>query len=120
MSTSTKKTTKGKRYTAEEKNEILGFVEKHNAENGRGGQSAAAKKFGISQLSIASWLKSSGVAASAKRGRKGAAVSTKGAASKGNFSKKLGELSAVAAQIDKAESELAKLRAKFNSLKAGL
>lgn len=119
MSTSNKKTTKGKRYTAEEKNEILGFVEKHNAENGRGGQSAAAKKFGISQLSIASWLKSSGVAASAKRGRKGAAVA-KGAVSKGSFSKKLNELSAIANQIDKAEAELAKLRAKFNSLKAGL
>ena len=119
MSTSTKKTTKGKRYTAEEKSEILGFVEKHNAENGRGGQSAAAKKFGISQLSIASWLKSSGGAVSSKRGRKGA-VAVKGGASKGNFSKKLSELSAVAAQIDKAEAELAKLRAKFNSLKAGL
>lgn len=119
MSTSTKKTTKGKRYTAEEKSEILGFVEKHNAENGRGGQSAAAKKFGISQLSIASWLKSSGSAVSAKRGRKGA-VAGKGGASKGNFSKKLSELSAIAAQIDKAEADLDKLRAKFNSLKAGL
>jgi transposase-like protein len=119
MSTSTKKTTKGKRYTAEEKNEILGFVEKHNSENGRGGQSAASKKYGISQLSIASWLKNAGSVASSKRGRK-AVAGAKGAVSKGSFSKKLNELSAVAAQIDKAEADLAKLRTKFNSLKAGL
>jgi phosphoserine phosphatase len=117
MSTSSKKASKGKRYSAEEKADIVAFVEKHNADNGRGGQSAAAKKFGISQLTISSWLKSSGAPAGAKRGRKpGSGKAAKG----GSFSAKLGALSALAAQIDKAEADLEKLKAKFQSLKAGL
>ena len=117
MSTSSKKTSKGKRYSAEEKGDIVAFVEKHNAENGRGGQSAAAKKFGISQLTIASWLKSGGASTGAKRGRKpGSGSAAKG----GSFTAKLGALSALAAQIDKAEADLDKLKAKFKTLKAGL
>ncbi|HVJ44762.1 MAG TPA: HAD-IB family phosphatase, partial [Luteolibacter sp.] len=100
MSTSSKKTSKGKRYSAEEKGDIVAFVEKHNAENGRGGQSAAAKKFGISQLTIASWLKSGGASTGAKRGRKpGSGSAAKG----GSFTAKLGALSALAAQIRKIE-----------------
>lgn len=116
MSTSAKKAPKGKRYTAEEKNDIIGFVQKYNEDNGRGGQSAASKKYGISQLTIASWLKSD-VSVVGKRGRKGAA----GKAQKGgSFSAKLSALSSLAAQIDKAEAELSKLQAKFNTLKASL
>jgi len=119
MSTTSKKTSKGKRYSAEEKGDIVAFVEKHNADNGRGGQSAASKKFGISQLTIASWLKSSGAPAStgAKRGRKPGSVN---APKGGSFSAKLGALSALATQIDKAEADLDKLKAKFKTLKAGL
>lgn len=118
MSTSSKKekTSKGKRYTDEEKSKITSFVEKHNAENGRGGQSAAAKEFGISQLTIASWLKSAPSAGGAKRGKKGAVKAGKG----GSFSAKLTALASLATQIDKAEAELEKLKAKFKALKAGL
>lgn len=54
-----KKATKGKRYTDTEKTEILQFVESH----GRGGGTAAAKKFGVSQLTISSWKKKAGGAA---------------------------------------------------------
>lgn len=50
-----KKTTKkGKRYSEEEKAAILKFVDGH----GRGGASAAAKKYGVSPLSISTWRKS--------------------------------------------------------------
>lgn len=116
MSTSIKKATKGKRYTEEEKNDILGFVQKYNDDNGRGGQSAASKKFGISQLTIASWLKSD-APTGAKRGRKpGSGKGSKG----GSFSSKLSALSALASQIDKAEADLEKLKSKFKSLKADL
>ena len=55
---------KGKRYTAEEKQEILNFINEHNLANkGRGGQTAAATKFGVSQLTLAGWLKKSGTPA---------------------------------------------------------
>ncbi len=121
MSTSTKKTTKGKRYSAEEKKDIVAFVQKYNAENGRGGQSAASKKYGISQLSVSSWLKASGDEApvtGARRGRKPGSVNKAKVAKGGSYSAKLGELSALANQIDKAESDLAKLKAKFQSLKS--
>lgn len=47
---------KGKRYTPEEKAQILAFVEAQ----GRGGASAAAKKFNVSPLTISSWRKAVG------------------------------------------------------------
>lgn len=52
-----KKASKGKRYTAEEKQAVVDFVNNYNTENGRGGVTAAVKKFGASQLSIAAWVK---------------------------------------------------------------
>ena len=121
MSTSTKKVTKGKRYTPEEKKDITDFVAGYNAENGRGGQSAAAKKYGISQLSIASWLKNAGAEAPAgkRRGRKPGSVN-KIKSSGGSYSSRLSSLSALAIQIDKAEADLGKLKSKFQSLKASL
>jgi len=58
MSTKVKRNTdKGKRYTAEEKKAIIDVVNKVNADKGRGGQSAASKQFGVSQLTISAWLK---------------------------------------------------------------
>ena len=55
-----KKAAKGKRYTKAEKAKILAFVESE----GRGGQSKAAKKFGVSPLTISNWRKSKGGAPS--------------------------------------------------------
>lgn len=58
MSTTTKnKTSKGVRYTDAQKKEVTDFALSYNAANGRGGQSKAADKFKISQITIASWLK---------------------------------------------------------------
>jgi transposase-like protein len=48
-----KATTKGKRYSESERAEILKFVD----QQGRGGASAAAKKFGVSPLTISTWKK---------------------------------------------------------------
>ncbi|OYU98169.1 MAG: hypothetical protein CFE26_28040 [Verrucomicrobiales bacterium VVV1] len=48
-----KKATKGKRYTEAEKAEIIQLVESH----GRGGGTAAAKKFGVSPLTVSNWKK---------------------------------------------------------------
>ncbi|MCW1921083.1 transposase [Luteolibacter arcticus] len=54
---SAKKTvaSKGKRYSEQEKAEILAFIESQ----GRGGQSKAAKKYGVSPLTLSSWRKKS-------------------------------------------------------------
>lgn len=52
-----KAASKGKRYTDTEKQEIVSYVNDFNAKNGRGGQAAAVKKFGVTALSITGWLK---------------------------------------------------------------
>ena len=126
MSTNAKKAgVRGKRYTPAEKQNIVSFVEEYNSTNGRGGQSAASKKFGISQLTISSWLKAAGGAATpataaatpAKRGRKPGKVA---ATTKGSMNAKLNELLSIGNEIETPEKALEGLKAKFNSIKASL
>ena len=115
---------KGRRYTEQEKAEILAFVDQVNAEKGRGGQSAASKKYKISPLTISSWLRGGpGAPAAAKtaapsrgRGRQAAAGGSAG----GSIDKKLAKLQTLHGQIARAEKELSKLRAQFDSLKSSL
>ena len=54
------KKTAGKRYTEEEKEKILLFVEEINNSKGRGGPAAAKKKFGISPITLSAWQKKRG------------------------------------------------------------
>lgn len=123
---SSKKTNKGRRYSAEEKQDIVNFVTEYNEKNGRGGQSAASKKFNVSPLTISSWLKSSGKApAKKKRGRK-ASKAAKGvkapaaATASGPIGKKLDQLQKLHDDIERTEAHLNKLRAQFDSLKSSL
>ncbi len=111
MSNSNVNAAKGRRYTAKEKADIIAFVDKVNAEKGRGGQSAASKKYKISPLTISSWIRA---------GAGGATLATGGAAVAGPIGKKLSKLQALHDQIAKAEKDLAKLKAQFNSLKSAL
>ena len=112
MSNSNVNAAKGRRYTTKEKAEIIAFVDKVNSEKGRGGQSAASKKFKISPLTISSWIRS---------GIGGGTVSSAGAAAvAGPIGKKLSKLQALHDQIARAEKELSKLKTQFNSLKAAL
>lgn len=79
MSTKNKKSGKspstGIRYTDAKKQEIVAFVAKYNAANGRGGQSAASAKYKVTPLTISGWLKSAGVKApKAKKAAKKAAT----------------------------------------------
>ncbi len=112
---SKKASTKGKRYTAEEKQQIVDFVNEHNAANGRGGATAASKKFGASQLSIASWAKSGGsqvVIKAPKRGKRAAAAAGRSGV--------LAELSKLDGVIAAKRKELDALEAQFQKLKASL
>ncbi len=113
MSNSNVNAAKGRRYTAKEKADIIAFVEKVNTEKGRGGQSAASKKYKISPLTISSWIRS-GVGGGASSGRGGAASVA------GPIGKKLTKLQDLHDQIAKAEKELSRLRAQFDSLKSSL
>ena len=98
----------GRRYSAEEKAGIIGHVEKVNASKGRGGQTAASKKFGISMLTISNWMKKSPAAAGRGTGK---SKSVNGA---------LAKLAALHSQIEAKEKEIAKLRQQFDVLKRTL
>jgi len=106
---------KGRRYSDKEKAEILAYVEKVNAEKGRGGQSAASKKYKISPLTISSWLKASGGSAKVAAPAAGGAAATSGP-----IGRKLQKLQNLHDQIARAEKDLAKMRAQFDALKASL
>lgn len=109
MSTSNKKeVVRGKRYTADEKSKIIDFVKSHNSANGRGGQSAAAKKYGVSQLTVSGWLKGAGVSSRGK------------SVGKGSMQSKLASMLTLGQEIDKLDKELSSKRAKFEVIKASL
>lgn len=111
MSNSNPNAAKGRRYSTKEKADIIAFVEKINTEKGRGGQSAASKKYKISPLTISSWVRSGG-------GKTLASVTS--ASVSGPIGKKLSKLQELHDQIGKAEKELAKLKSQFDSLKSSL
>ncbi len=128
---STKKVIRGKRYSAEDKNKIVAFVVEHNAKNKRGGQLTAAKKFGISQITIASWLKKSGNKPTAKTAVKAAKApkapkapkatkKAKAVSTGGNMQKKLSALLTLGKEMDKLELALKAKRAQFATIKASL
>jgi transposase-like protein len=110
MSTSKKKdVVRGKRYTAEEKAKIVSFVEDYNTSNGRGGQSAASKKFGVSQLTVSTWLKNAGGGGSSSK-----------SGGKGSMQNKLSTMLTLGQEIAKLDRELSSKRSKFEALKASL
>lgn len=102
---------RGTRYSNEQKAQVVDFVNQYNEKHGRGGQSQAAKKFGLSVLTVASWLRSPYVASSA------AASATKlptGA------NAKMAALIQVSDELRKAEAETARLRAKYDAIRASI
>lgn len=94
-----------KRYTEEQKAEIIGFIEKFNAENGRGGQSAAVKKFKVTPVTLSAWNK--------KTGKKAKKATKK----MRNPSKLWERLNTVKSEIAKAEKQLKKLTAESKELR---
>lgn len=100
---------KGKRYSPEERAKILAVVHEVNATRGRGGVTAAAKKFGVSPLTISHWLRNTGIP-SPSRGRR------KSPGDAGIFR----QLADLHDQIATKQRELAQLENQFNKLKARL
>ncbi len=126
----------GSRYTAEQKQEVVDFVTDYNSDNGRGGQSKAADKFGVSPLTVMAWLKAAGVkkggrkavstltkadkAPKAEKVVKAAKAASKSSATASNFDAQLTNLLALSKDVSKAQNELDKAIAKFESAKAAL
>jgi transposase-like protein len=83
------------RYTDAQKKEILEFIAQYNATNGRGGQSAAAKKFGVTPITLSAWTKATGGGKPRGKAKKAAKKSlkktTKQAAAKSKQAKASGK-----------------------------
>lgn len=101
------RTSQGKRYTEKERARILAFVDKTNAMKGRGGIAAAARKFGVTPLTISHWLKKVG-ASPAKRH------------ASGDFSQNLRRLAELHEAIAAKEADLVRLRREYTTLKRKL
>jgi len=102
-----KKATKGVRYTAAQKAEIVKFVNGVNATKGRGGVAEATRKYKISPITINNWLKK----ASGGNRTSGTRLNSNGKAS--GLTAKLNRMAKVSQQIEELQNE-------FNQLKASL
>lgn len=101
---------KGMRYTLEQKQEVIDYVTEYNSRNGRGGQSHAAKKFGLSVLTVSSWLKGAGAKTKYSRS---ASVSP-------GLTAKFNNLVTLGAEIRRVESELQGLRHKYDTVRLSI
>ena len=101
---------KGMRYTLEQKQEVIDFVTDYNSKNGRGGQSHAAKRFGLSVLTVSSWLK--GVGAKTKYSRSASVPP--------GLSAKFNNLVELGAEIRRVETELQALRHRYDTVRLSI
>jgi hypothetical protein len=127
------------RYDQNTKDEVIAFVLSYNEENGRGGQSAAVKKWDLNPLTVKSWLSKAGIetpgrggkkrkgkvgrpAKAAKAGRK-AGRPAKAAAGKPGRKPVIvgaGDIAATLNRMVAIRSEIASLESEYSKLKAAL
>jgi transposase-like protein len=96
---------KAKRYTAEQKKEILDFIN----DEGRGGQTKAVKKFKVTAATIAAW----------KRKEGGTSLSTSGLGGSKEL-RAVEELASIIQEIASTEAHLAQLKKAYNKAKGKL
>ncbi|MFT7173173.1 MAG: transposase-like protein [Paracoccaceae bacterium] len=105
MSGMAKAKKKAKRYTAEQKKEILDFI----ANEGRGGQTKAVTKFKVTAATIASWRRKEG----------GFSISAVGAGGSKEL-RAVEELTNLLKEIANAEAHLDNLKKAYNKAKTKL
>ena len=99
---------KAKRYTAEQKKEILDFIEGY----GRGGQSAAVEKFGVTAATISAWKKKANGGSSSPRKSSAPSSSDSDAA--------LATINQLHGKLKDARAALAELESEFEAAKKAL
>jgi len=117
-------TPQGKRYTDEQKQEVIAYVLAVNTAKGRGGLSAAVAKFGVSPLTISGWIQKAGVATKPAKAAKApkapaAAVPAKVAKVKAPAAGGLSAKAVIALgnQVDKVEKHFSKLKLMLSAIK---
>ncbi len=101
------KSARGTRYSAKQKSAILLFVDKFNAKNSRGGAAEAARKYGITQLTISKWMKEAGSPSPKRK-------------SVTDFAKTIKRLTQVHNDMAELQTKLDSLKKEYVELKAGL
>ena len=110
----------GKRYSAEEKAEIVAFIVAFDAENKRGGMKAASDKFGVSVVTLSNWKKKD--KGPKKRKAKAKKVATrKVVKTTAAPAKVVGETpEAILSRLQAIRAEIHKLEKEYNGLKKKL
>ncbi|MEA3287134.1 MAG: hypothetical protein U9Q77_07140 [Candidatus Marinimicrobia bacterium] len=120
MAESSAKGKQGKRYTADEKAEIVQFIAAYNAENKRGGMKTASEKYGVSVVTLSNWGKKT-------RGNKKKKTTAKAKIKKGAAKKVVKTAAtkqpvnedpdAVLGRLQGIRAEIATLEKEYNTLK---
>lgn len=118
------------RYDQKTKDEVVAFIMKHNEENGRGGQSAAAAKWNLNPITVKTWMEKAGVASPGKTSKKkkkatktAKSAKTAAAALPTAAAKKpaaSGSVSATLKRMMAIQEQIGSLQSEYNSLKASL
>ena len=82
-------------------------IDKHNAKNGRGGAAEAARKYGITQLTISKWMKETGSPAPKRK-------------NSADFNKTISRLTDVHKEMATLQDKLDALRKEYVELKSVL
>lgn len=108
------------RYDQKKKDEVVSFIQNYNQENGRGGQSAAVKKFSINPITLKSWMEKAGLETPGKTAKKrkskvSASVGTRGGRTAPPTTK-----SATLKRMVTVQEQIEALNAEYEALKAAL
>jgi hypothetical protein len=110
-----------KRYDQKTKDEVVNFIQSFNEKNGRGGQSAAAKKWKLNPITVKAWLEKAGVASPGKSAKKkrggGKAASAKTSLKSSGSAKNVED---VLKRLLSIQKEIGSLQKEYDSLKSKL
>lgn len=108
------------RYDQKKKDEVVAFIQKYNEENGRGGQSAAVKKWKLNPITVKSWLEKAGVATPGKTAKKKIPPGAIKLLGKRGAAASPASVSAALKRMVAIQEQMAALQSEYDSLKASL
>ena len=98
------------RYDQKTKDQVVAFIVDYNARNGRGGQSAAAKKWKLNPITVKAWMEKAGVASPGKAAKKKARLAAEKSGRSGSASAALKRMIAIQEKIDVLRGEYDELK----------
>lgn len=109
-----------KRYDQKKKDEVVEFIQSYNAKNGRGGQSAAAKKFSINPITVKSWLVAAGGGAKPEKKSATRKQTRKTAKTPSGSLATLQRMTKIQEEITALQGQISTLQREYDSLKKTL